>query len=117
MTAVELRTVWEQAQQAMFRFADRGENSELRPRAAIQVHTPPRLQGRVNAAWTMLILTPQTASITAGAVLISFVDYRLLLVVISVIIGACALLLLIRPAPEPVATADGLPDEALDPAA
>ena len=49
---------------------------------AVQVHTPPRLQGRVNAAWAMLIVRPQTVSIAAGAALISFVDYRLLLTVI-----------------------------------
>ena len=30
---------------------------------AAQRHTPPQLQGRVTAAWTMLILTPQTISI------------------------------------------------------
>ena len=69
------------------------------------MHTPPRLQGRVNAAWTMLIITPQTISIAAGAALISFVSYQLLLLVITVVIGACALLLLIRPAPEPAAVA------------
>ncbi len=72
---------------------------------AVQVHTPPRLQGRVNAAWTMLIITPQTISIAAGAALISFVSYQLRLLIITVVIGACALLLLIRPAPEPAAVA------------
>jgi MFS family permease len=84
---------------------------------AVQVHTPPRLQGRVNAAWTMLVLTPQTISIAAGAALISFVDYRLLLLVITAVIGTCALLLLIRPAPEPAAVAAEPADAALDPAA
>jgi MFS family permease len=72
---------------------------------AVQVHTPPRLQGRVNAAWTMLVLTPQTISIAAGAVLISFVDYKLLLLAVTAVTGACSLLLLIRPAPEPAAGA------------
>ena len=80
---------------------------------ALQVHTPPRLQGRVSAAGTMLILTPQTISIAAGAALISFVDYKLLLLVVSAVVGACALLLLIRPAPEPAAVAAGSPDEVL----
>lgn len=84
---------------------------------AVQVHTPPRLQGRVNAAWTMLVITPQTVSIAAGAALISFVDYKLLLLAITVVIGACALLLLIRPAPEPAAVAADATDAALDPAA
>jgi MFS family permease len=84
---------------------------------AIQVHAPPRLQGRVSAAGTMLVQAPQTASIAAGAALISFVDYKLLLLVITAVVGTCALLLLIRPAPEPVAVAAKSPDAALDPAA
>jgi MFS family permease len=69
---------------------------------AMQRFSPPRLQGRVSAAWTMLILTPQTISIAAGTALIAFVSYRLLLAAAT---GACAVLLLARPAPEP-ATAD-----------
>jgi MFS family permease len=72
---------------------------------AAQRHTPPQLQGRVTAAWTMLILTPQTISIAAGAVLIAFVDYRTMLLVIMAVIGACALFLLIRPAAEPAPAA------------
>jgi MFS family permease len=75
---------------------------------ATQRHTPPQLQGRVTAAWTMLILTPQTISIAIGAALISFVDYRILLLVIMAVIGACALFLLIRPAPEPAAAEQGV---------
>ena len=70
---------------------------------AAQRYTPPQLQGRVTAAWTMLILTPQTISIAAGAALISFVDYRSMLLVIMAVVGACALFLLIRPAAEPAA--------------
>jgi MFS family permease len=73
---------------------------------AVQVHTPPRLQGRVDAAWSMLILTPQTVSIAAGAALISVVDYRVLLLVITAVTGTCAALLLIRPAPEPKPAAE-----------
>lgn len=84
---------------------------------AAQRHTPPQLQGRVTAAWTMLILTPQTISIAAGAALISFVDYRSLLLVIMAVIGACALLLLIRPAAEPPAAATDTGPAALDEAA
>jgi MFS family permease len=80
---------------------------------AIGVHTPPRLQGRVSAAGTMLIMTPQTISIAAGAALISFVDYKLLLLVVSAVVGACALFLLIRPAPEPAVAAADSPDEVL----
>jgi MFS family permease len=77
---------------------------------ATQRHTPPRLQGRVSSAWTMVVLTPQTVSIAAGAALISFVDYRLLLLAIIVTTGTCASLLLIRPAPEPVTGAEPVTD-------
>jgi uncharacterized membrane protein YfcA len=49
----------------------------------------------------MLILTPQMVSIAAGAALISVVDYRLLLAIVAVAIGACALVLLIRPTADP----------------
>ncbi len=72
---------------------------------AIQRNTPPRLQGRANAAWTMAVITPQTISIAAGAALISYISYRTLLVIVIAIIGACAAYLLARPAPEPVADA------------
>lgn len=72
---------------------------------AIQRNTPPRLQGRANAAWTMAVITPQTISIAAGAALISYISYRTLLVIVIAIIGACATYLLARPAPEPVADA------------
>src|ERR1022692_193860 len=68
---------------------------------ATQRYSPPSLQGRANAAFMMAILTPQTVSIAAGTALISLVDYRLLLVFVIVATGACALLLLMRPAAEP----------------
>jgi MFS family permease len=68
---------------------------------ATQRYTPPSLQGRVNAAFMMLVLTPQTVSIAAGAALISLVDYRIMLAIVAVSIGACALVLLLRPAAEP----------------
>ena len=73
---------------------------------AMQRHTPPRLQGRVNAAATTAIITPQTVSIAVGAALISVVSYRLMLLVIVVVIGACAGWLLARPAAVPVQEAD-----------
>lgn len=68
---------------------------------AMQSHTRPRLQGRVNAAATAMVITPQTVSIAAGAALISVVSYRLLLLVMVVVIGACAVWLLARPARSP----------------
>ncbi|HEX5190669.1 MAG TPA: MFS transporter [Streptosporangiaceae bacterium] len=72
---------------------------------AAQRYTPPSLQGRVSAALMMLIITPQTVSIAVGAVLISLVSYRLMLAVVAVTIGACALVLLIRPAADPAGDA------------
>ncbi|WP_279387952.1 MFS transporter [Streptacidiphilus pinicola] len=68
---------------------------------AAQVHTPGRLQGRVNSAWMMLVVTPQTASIAAGTSLVAVVDYRLMLLAITSVMAACATLLLLRPAPTP----------------
>jgi hypothetical protein len=60
----------------------------------------------VNAAATTLLITPQTLSIAAGAVLISVVSYRLLLLVMAVVIGACAAWLLARPAATPAENPD-----------
>lgn len=65
----------------------------------------------MTAAWTMLVLTPQTVSIAAGTALIAVVNYRLLLAVVTAVMAACALLLLIRPAPEP----SNAPDAAVIP--
>ena len=69
--------------------------------SAMQLYSPPRLQGRVSAAWTTSIVTPQTVSIAAGTALISHVDYRLLLLVVIAIPAAGALTLIARPAAEP----------------
>jgi MFS family permease len=68
---------------------------------AIQVRTPLRLQGRVSSAADVCISTPQTISIAVGAVLISIVDYRLLVVVESAVVVLCAVYLLTRPAVVP----------------
>ncbi len=54
---------------------------------ATQRYSPPALQGRVNAAFMMVILTPQTVSIAAGTALISMVDYRLLLLLVILATG------------------------------
>jgi hypothetical protein len=40
-------------------------------------------------------------SIAAGAILINVVSYRLMLTVMAIVIGCCAIVLLVRPAPEP----------------
>jgi MFS family permease len=68
---------------------------------ALQRHTPPRLQGRVFATAGVMVSVPQTVSIGLGAVLITAVDYRVLLAVLAVVTVLCGLRLLIRPAPEP----------------
>jgi MFS family permease len=89
---------------------------------AMQRHTPSRLQGRVNAAATTLLITPQTLSIAAGAALISVVSYRLLLLAMAVVVGACAAWLLARPAAAPLEITpevrhpapDGVPSEVPD---
>ncbi len=69
---------------------------------AIQVRTPLRLQGRVLSASDTLVSTPQTISIAVGAALIGVFDYRLLVVVMAVVVAACAAYLLTR-GPEPIA--------------
>lgn len=74
---------------------------------AIQRCTPPRLQGRAYAAWSAVVVTPQTVSIAVGTVLISYVSYRVLLLAIVAVIGLCAAYLLARPAAEP--GPDGVP--------
>jgi MFS family permease len=73
--------------------------------SAIQRYTPPRLQGRAQAAWTMVVVTPQTLSIAAGAALISYLSYRVMLAAIIAVLAACAAVILIRPAPEPLTDA------------
>jgi MFS family permease len=69
---------------------------------AIQVRTPLRLQGRVLSASDTLVNTPQTISIALGAALIGVFDYRVLVVVMAIVVAACAAYLLTR-GPEPVA--------------
>jgi MFS family permease len=68
---------------------------------ALQVRTPLRLQGRVSSAADVFISTPQTVSIAVGAVLISVVDYRLLVLTESVAVALCAAYLLSRRAVVP----------------
>jgi MFS family permease len=65
---------------------------------AAQRHSPPALQGRVTAVVFMAITGPQTVSIAAGTILISLVDYRVLLIAMAALAGGCALALLARPA-------------------
>jgi MFS family permease len=61
-----------------------------------QRRTPLALQGRVYSAFDTLIGLPQTISIAAGAGLIAFVDYRLLLIFSAVMGVVAAVYLLTR---------------------
>ena len=62
--------------------------------------SPQSMQGRVNAAANMLFSVPQTASIAAGAALITIVDYRVEIVVMLVGTLVAAAYLLTRRTPE-----------------
>lgn len=66
--------------------------------------TPPRLQGRVATATDLLISGPQTASIALGAGLITILDYRILLAIISAVLVCCGGMLL--PSPQRGATVE-----------
>ena len=48
--------------------------------------TPADLLGRVEAALTIAVTVPQTASIALGAALVAVVDYRLLLAVMAAVL-------------------------------
>jgi hypothetical protein len=52
----------------------------------IQRRTPADLLGRVDAALTIAVTVPQTASIALGAALVAVVDYRLLLAVMAAVL-------------------------------
>jgi MFS family permease len=72
---------------------------------AIQLRTPLRLQGRVASATDVAIGLPQNVSIALGALLISAVDYRLLVVVEAVVTALCSVYLLSRRIAPALATA------------
>ena len=63
---------------------------------ATQVRTPLRLQGRVASAVDVFVSTPQTVSIALGAMLVAFVDYRLLILTMAGVTSCCALYLISR---------------------
>jgi MFS family permease len=62
----------------------------------LQRLTPASLQGRAYSATELLLGAPQTLSIAAGAVLVSVVDYRWLLLAEAIVMAACAAYLLTR---------------------
>jgi MFS family permease len=79
---------------------------------SIQLRTPARLQGRVASAADTMVSTPQTVSIALGATLVTVFDYRVLVVVMAVVVSACAAYLLTR-GPEPATrVAEATPEPA-----
>src|SRR5262249_27646934 len=73
---------------------------------ALQRRTPAALQGRAYAAAHALVTTPQTMSIAVGAALSTVVDYRLLILATTVVVGACGIALLC-PGAHGIATRSG----------
>lgn len=68
---------------------------------ARQRYTPAHLQGRVSAVTVLSMNGPQTVSIALGAVLISLVDYRLLIAITAVVIAMSGGWLLRHRDPQP----------------
>jgi MFS family permease len=64
----------------------------------LQRSTPAALQGRVYSAVEVLVGVPQMVSIAAGAMLVTFVDYRPLLLVEAAVVAAAGAWLLTRAA-------------------
>jgi MFS family permease len=77
---------------------------------AVQLRTPPDLQGRVYSAADTLVGTPQTLSIALGAALVAVVDYRVLIVAMGLVTGVCGACMAVAGAPEE--TAEPAPDAA-----
>jgi MFS family permease len=69
---------------------------------ALQRLTPLHLQGRVSGTAGMAVGVPQTFSIALGAVLITVVDWRILLAIMGAVTFACGVYLLTRQAARPV---------------
>jgi MFS family permease len=63
---------------------------------AYQRRSPAQLQGRVSAAANMLFSVPQTISIALGAALITLIDYRVEIVIMTVAVLLAATYLLTR---------------------
>ncbi len=64
----------------------------------LQRSTPAALQGRVYSAVEVLVGVPQMISIAAGALLVTLVDYRLLLLLEATVVAAAGVWLLTRAA-------------------
>ncbi|MGH7775819.1 MAG: MFS transporter [Candidatus Dormibacterales bacterium] len=63
---------------------------------AVQTRTPARLQGRVYSATDTLLGGPQVLSIALGAALSTVLDYRVLMMAVTLVTGAAAAYLLTR---------------------
>jgi MFS family permease len=63
---------------------------------SVQLRTPLALQGRALSAADMSVSVPQTVSIALGAGLVTFIDYRVLLVAIAVVMAGAGMWLLTR---------------------
>ena len=74
---------------------------------ALQRHTPLHLQGRVYSAVDLLVSPPQTVSIAVGAALSAVLDFRILVVAITVVVLASGSWLLSR-RPEPAVISDAV---------
>jgi MFS family permease len=72
---------------------------------AVQQHTDPALVGRVAATAGTVVFAPMAVAAAVGAALVALVDYRLQLVAVGVAGWLAAWLLLLRPAPVPMACA------------
>lgn len=68
---------------------------------ALQTRTPLAIQGRVSAAADLTLSVAQATSIATGALLSTFVDYRILFVVMAAVVLASAGYLLTRREPTP----------------
>lgn len=76
---------------------------------ALQQRTPLNLQGRVYSAADTMAGVPQTFSIALGAGLSTLIDYRILLIVMALVVVACALYLWTRPVSPAPRMADAVP--------
>jgi MFS family permease len=63
---------------------------------AIQRRSPPHLQGRVASAADTMLTVPQISSIAIGAALVTVLDYRILLAVMTTVTILCGVYLLTR---------------------
>lgn len=76
---------------------------------AIQRRSPAHLQGRVASAADTMLTIPQTASIGIGAALVTVLDYRILIAVMTTVTVLCAVYLLTRESEPEVAIAVSRP--------